>query len=212
MKSANSTQSVPNSKSEIVNSKLVKPCHTPTKLPIPPTSPDIRKNRVSSIQPTRQFGFYRISSTNRPLFVQTNPILSAFYPPSVWQAGGLETPYLAKDYGKQDHFKTGENEPKRTQSNPKQTQFFAHKRPPKPKRTQSNPILSAACPPQAGLSGGPADSKPGNSAFGGPAGPANGCKYRLSAHRMRDKLAHEFGIPQGERYACCSCFRTRQTR
>ena len=73
---------------------------------------------------------------------KTNPILSAFYPPSVWRAGGLETPYLAKDYEKNAKFSPAKANPKRTQTNPKQTQFFARQGPPKPKRTQSKPNLS----------------------------------------------------------------------
>jgi len=49
-------------------------------------------------------------------------------------------PVSTKDYANEGHFRTDENEPKRTQTNPKRTQFFARQGPPKPKRTQTNPI------------------------------------------------------------------------
>ena len=106
-------QSVPNSKSEIVNSKSAK------------------------------LYFCRESSTNRPFFVQTNPILSAFYPPSVWRAGGFKTLYFTKDYGTTAPPAAPENEPKRTQ-------FFARQEPSKPKRTQTNPIYRGGASGEAG--------------------------------------------------------------
>ena len=102
---ANTTRSVPNSKSEIVNSKSPK------------------------------FGFGRKSSTNRPLFVQTNPILSA--------SGGFKTLYLAKPYANYAPSATPKTNPKRTQTNPKQTQSLPRQGLSKPKRTRTNPISKA---------------------------------------------------------------------
>jgi hypothetical protein len=56
----------------------------------------------------------RGSSTNRPFFVQTNPILSA--------SGGFKTLYPTKGYEKNAKFsptKTNPNEPKQSQSDPR---------------------------------------------------------------------------------------------
>ena len=76
----------------------------------------------------------RRSSTNRPFFVQTNPILSA--------SGGFKSLYLTKTYDNIPSFPLPKTNPKQTQTKPKQTQFFARQGPPKPKRTQTNPISS----------------------------------------------------------------------
>ena len=53
-------------------------------------------------------------------------------------------PVPTKDYENTTPSAGPKNEPKRTQTNPKRTQFLARQRPPKPKRTQTNPISGAA--------------------------------------------------------------------
>ena len=77
------------------------------------------------------FDLCRESSTNRPLFVQTNPTSKT--------AKINATLFSTKAYDKTTLFEPTENEPKRTQTNPKRTQFFARQGPSKPKRTQTNP-------------------------------------------------------------------------
>jgi hypothetical protein len=129
-------QSVLNRKSEIVNVKSAT-------FPIAKQTahPATYQDRVSRIEnpvtyvPIRHFDFCRESSTNRPFLVQTNPILSA--------SGGLPTLYLTKGYGKNaksSPAKTNPNEPKRTQTKPIRTPFFARYGTPNPKQTQTNPI------------------------------------------------------------------------
>ena len=155
---ANPTRSVLNTKSEIVNRKLDKPAHKAAISPGPPIPPRPTVlcplpsvlHPLSSYPPTNKtppegppqfcnlhfdlcIFLYtcRESSTNRPLFVQTNPILSA--------SGGFKTPYLAKGYENERLPARPKTNPKRTQTNPKRTQFLARQGPPNPKQTQANP-------------------------------------------------------------------------
>ena len=79
----------------------------------------------------------RESSTNRPFFVQTNPILSAFYPPVAGRR--IQNPLSYKGLRRKYQILRRKSKPKRTQNKAKRTQFFASQRPPKPKRTQANP-------------------------------------------------------------------------
>jgi hypothetical protein len=70
-------------------------------------------------------------ATSDELVCKTNPISKN---PKI-----NPTSFLTNSYGKMRALRPPKNEPKRTQTNPKQTQFFARQRPPKPKRTQTNP-------------------------------------------------------------------------
>jgi hypothetical protein len=89
------------------------------------------------------FYFCRESSTNRPFFVQTNPILSA--------SGGFKTLYSTKAYDKTTLFDPTKNEPKRTQTNPNEPKTNpisgpsgAPKAKTNPNEPKTNPILSAS--------------------------------------------------------------------
>jgi hypothetical protein len=139
------------------------PCRPPSKLPIPPEGPpqfcilhfDLCIFRYKC----------RISSTNRPLFVQTNPISEK---PKI-----TATPFSQTTYDNMPTFALPKANPKRTQTNPNEPKanpisqepknhrnFFHGKglrqsdplRPPKnkpktnPKRTQTNPNEPKANP------------------------------------------------------------------
>jgi len=156
---ATQAQSVLNTKSEIVNRKLDKPAYKAAISPgLPPSQPPSGKpgnlatsqpnypsclpsNRIPPKGPPQFCILHfdlcifrykcRESSTNRPLFVQTNPISKT--------AKISANPVPTKDYGNEGPSARPKNEPKRTQTNPKRTQFFTRQGPSKPKRTQTNP-------------------------------------------------------------------------
>jgi hypothetical protein len=90
----------------------------------------------SVLRPLRLYSC-RKSSTNRPFFVQTNPILSA--------SGGFKTLYLTKTYEKNAKFSPTKTNPKRTQTNPnepKTNAVFGPSAAPKAKTNPNKPNLS----------------------------------------------------------------------
>jgi hypothetical protein len=138
-----------NSKSEIVNSKsaifpITKQIAHPANPPR--TGLNSKSEIVKLVLSEAEWIVNRPSSVLgedplqiAPFFVQTNPILSAFYPPSVWRAGGFQTLYLTKAYEKNAKFcppETNPNEPKRTQNEPNFSLVRAPQSQNEPKRTQ----------------------------------------------------------------------------